>query len=410
VPHGATDTEERFVRDLLSQLTKHIVEVVAGLFLAVVGAIMTVLGAKPGEPVYLVYVGAIGTALGGILLSWTIGRTVSRRDAMEEVRTQLGLVSKNLGQVAGQISRVVDQCSDHSLDPETGFALVGQSATLVGAQVNAIQGMLGDPFDAGDLLTTLSEMENLAGQLDRRDRRGPDVGHVKTRLQEMREEISGARSNTLRVTETVECPMCRFAQQAQLGAYPGDTSASTCRKCGSRFNSHRRSDGSVFTRIAGAAGAATSVVTPSIEPKTHMSASCPKCEALVKISVVGRAAPTKGAVCLECGTSIIIDLTSGAITSNGQFEKLPGTPVARYGSGGTGARPIILCEQCNSQIRAIIRKDSTQYAIDNSCRRLYEVSNEEWDLWRSRNDPVESAPNMAFGSPPTSTPIPSNSH
>lgn len=300
---------------------------------------------------------------------------------------QLDLVSKNLGQAAGQISRVVDQCSDHSLEPDTGFAMVGQSAMLVGAQVSAIQGILGNPFDARDLLTTISEMENLAGQLDRKDRRDQEAGKVnkvKDRLQEMREEISGTVSMPLRVNETVECAVCRAAQSIQLGAYAGDTSGNVCRKCGSRFNAHRRSDGSVFTRPA-SVGLATTVVAPS--PKRIVS-ECPECNGRISIVIpADQSFGVRKAVCLTCAASIRVDVATRATTVDGQLNKADGVPVDRYGSGGTGARPIVRCATCGATMRAMIRAGDSHYAIDTVCGLLYEVSGEVWSRWRHDNDP-----------------------
>lgn len=380
-------------KSILSALGNHPVETLSGLVLAVVGVNMTAASAN-GET-YQLYLGGLATTLGGILLSWTVGKAVSRSDALNEVRSQLGLVSKTLGQSAGQISRVVDQCIDHSLGSETGFMMVGQQAIIVGAQVSAIQEILGESFDTNNLLNTITEVDNLAERLDRKDRRGSEaeVAEVRSRLQEIRAELTGTSKGANRVSESLVCPKCKAPQQSSIGAYPGDTAAVNCYKCSHRFNVHRRSDGSVFTRSMNSV-TRQAESDEVIAPRRFLTAECLGCHAEVRIP----ARPEGGvqlAVCTNCGVSLVFPPSGSPVTSDGKFEKLTGITAGRYGSGGTGARPIVHCEKCDRDYRAVIRKPGRYFAMDASCRRLFEVTEEALLDWRIANEPESLPPESA---------------
>lgn len=392
------------LKQMWAQLGRHPVEVGAGVILAVVGVMLTVSGTQSGSGIYKLYFGGLATTFGGVLLSWTVGKAISRSEALHEISSQLDLVSKTLGQAAGQISRVVDQCNDHSLNADIGFAMVGQQAQLVGAQVSALQGILGNPFETKDLLTTITEVEKLAEKLDRKERGVPTapteaadastMADVKNRLHVMREQLTGPRTST-RVTETASCPKCNEAQEVSIGAYPGDTAANVCTHCGKPFNVHRRSDGSIFTRYRSFASNG-GAVAPSVSgsetepPRQYLHGQCPHCNEEVRVK-----APTtrthKFAVCLNCASSVIFS-PAGAITSDGQYEKVKGVIVGRYGSSGSvSAVPLVNCDKCNRQIRNFIRRGDHLYGIDDECRRLYWSTSDEFLAWRQANEPEAAA-------------------
>lgn len=369
------------MKKLWPELWRHPVEILSGVVLAVLGVMMTV-SATP-DTVYRLYSGGIATTLGGILLSWTVSKTVSKSTALDDIRSELGLVSKTLGQAAGQVSRVVDQCIDHSLPAETGFLLIGQQAMLVGAQVSAIQGILGENFDSISLLQTITEVDNLAEQLDRKDRRASEseVADVRTRLNEIRVELTGAGPLQNRLHEEVVCPYCQTRQDAAIGAYPGDTATANCSKCGHRFNTHRRSDGSVFARtISGYTG--QSEGNPNQRPR--LTGNCPDCKGEISIFANTTGGPQMS-VCLDCGASLIFAANRKTITTDGKFQQSSASIVGRYGSGGTGARPIVHCASCERDMRAIVRKSEAHFAIDYGCRILYKVTNSDFEEWRATN-------------------------
>lgn len=371
------------IKRVVSAFGSHPVESLSGLALAIVGVMLTAAGTD--GPALWLYAGGTATTLGGALLSWTAGKAVSRSEALDEVRSQLGLVSKTLGQSAGQINRVVDQCIEKSLAAETGFMMVGQQAMLVGAQVSAIQEILGESFDSNSLLSTLTEVENLAERLDRKDRRGSEaeVAKVRDRLQEMRAEITGSGTRVNRTIEVLDCPYCASQTQGLVGVYPGDTAAIDCHKCASRFNAHRRSDGSVFSRMVNLALESNS--QPPGQRKM-LAGECVGCGSTVRVPA-NREGGTQSAVCTDCGKSLIFHPNGAPMTTDGNFEKLLGVPVGRYGSGGSGARPITRCEVCSRELRAIIRKPEAHFALDSRCRRLFEIRNEDFLRWREANEP-----------------------
>ncbi|MBB5166273.1 ssDNA-binding Zn-finger/Zn-ribbon topoisomerase 1 [Mycobacterium sp. AZCC_0083] len=200
-----------------------------------------------------------------------------------------------------------------------------------------------------------------------------------------------------RLDESATCPKCDTLQKVSIGGYPGDTSANTCRQCGQSFNVHRRSDGSIFSRLRASAG------TPSTQlPETArtLAGPCPGCGSEVRIK-----APTEGghkfAVCLECATSVIFTASGSQITSDGKFEQMSAGVVARHGSGGSGAKPVVNCDKCSRDLRCVMHKNGTHYAIDSTCRRLLTVSDANFSAWRTENEPETLA--MTNGEVPVAT-------
>lgn len=388
------------LKQMWGQLGRHPVEVGAGILLAIVGVMLTISGTQPGGGTYKLYVGGLATTFGGVVLSWTVSKAISRSEALQEISSQLDLVSKTLGQAAGQISRVVDQCNDHSLSPDIGFAMVGQQAQLVGAQVSALQGILGNPFETKELLQTITEVEKLAEQLDRKERGVPTVtteatvdstvAEVKSRLHEMREQLTGPRGS-LRVVESAGCPNCGRVQSVSIGAYSGDTAANVCHSCGASFNAHRRSDGSIFTRMRGIthSGGPAEPTANGSEPATSeprfLQGECPNCNKDVRVKAPSTRTH-KFAVCLDCAASVIFS-PSGAITSDGQYEKMTGKIVARFGSSGSAsASPLVGCDNCGRNIREFLRRGEIFFGIDDECRRLYWNTTDEFTAWRQANE------------------------
>lgn len=362
---------------------RHFMEVLAGVGLVVLGVALTVTASTEAGQTWQLFVGSFGTVFGGAALSWTVGKAVSKEEALQEVRSRLHLVSRTLGQAAGQINRIVDQCSDQSLPAETGFAMVGQSSMLVGAQVSEIQGILGGPIEYGELLSTISEMENLAENLDRKGRRG-DVGQVKSRLKEMRAEIESSALGTGRRTESIPCPSCSNEQSVSLGMYPGDTAQTRCSKCRKAFNSHRRSDGTAFSRPLG-----NSAMLPQDTHENsrdeYLTQECPDCGDSLRFR--SGLPKDRKIVCLKCGAACIRDAQSGQLIQTAKYVKRSGIVTGRYGSGGTGARPIVTCSECGQEIRCIIRKPDADYGLDYECNRIHEVTSAQLRVWREANEP-----------------------
>lgn len=94
------------------------------------------------------------------------------------------------------------------------------------------------------------------------------------------------------------------------------------------------------------------------------------------------------ALCLECGASLVFDFSADSIRHDGDFEILPGVVVGRYGSGGTGARPVVACDGCDSELRGVIRRTEEHFAVDKQCRRLHRVRHTDFERWRAEHDAV----------------------
>ena len=368
---------------LLRALASHPVEVIAGIILVVVGVMLTATSTGHSHSTKNIVIGAVATAFGGVILSWTTGKSLSRTEALEDIRSQLDLVSRNLGQASGQISRAVEQAQIHELQPATGFALVAQAATMIYGQVSAIQTILGDRFDAEDLLFTVKELESLAVRLERRGT-GADleVDAVRNRLQEMRTQLARSTVTQAKASESVSCPHCNRMTVVAIGLNGGDTSSARCSNCGGRFNAHRRADGSLIERPA-----------PNGSDNTvSLDGQCPKCRNEIKVRPSNMPLSGKvSAICMECAAKVEFDLNSRQLVYNGQMVKMPGVIVSRYGTSGAGARPVIRCEKCDRNVRCIVRKGTAYYAIDNECDRLYQVNNPEFATWRAEHD-VEAIP------------------
>lgn len=361
----------------MTTLAKHPVELLSGLLLAILGVMMTVAGTEGNT--YRLYAGGIATAMGGVLLSWTVGKSVSKREAMEDIRSQLGLVSKTLGQAAGQINRVVDQCIDSSMPSEAGFMMVGQQALLVGAQVSAIQEILGESFETATLLSTLTEVEKLAARLDRKDRQGADttgeLEEVRRRLRDMLADVAGTSGQSVRMTEPLTCPHCDASLDASLGAQPGSTAMVHCSSCSRRFNVHRRSDGSIFTPAAG---------KKVIQPR-YLTANCLSCNEEISVAERQGGFP-QAAVCTRCGAQVLFHGHKLPITLEGKYEKVSGKIV---GTNKKGSRPLVYCDDCAMQYSGLIDRDRAFYAIDHRCKRLFEISYESlWEWRREAREPL----------------------
>lgn len=385
---------------LLKEIIGHPVEIAAGLALVVLGVVLTAKGADPEHAsASLLTLGGVATALGGVLMTWTVGKVVSKRDALNEMRSQLDLVSRNLGQASGQISRAVEECQADHMPAATGFALVSQSAMTIYAQVTAIQNILGDKFDAQDLLDTVTELEDLAKKLARTgaDTTTNEVAEVTSRLQEMRTELARSTVARTRASELVECPSCLSPTKVLIGVNGGDTARSHCPRCERSFNTHRRPDGSVFARLIGSAtvrGEASQTATKTESQTVSISSVCPECQTAIELTSHNPLDPS--AICTHCGTNIRFDVAKGMAEVTGHFDIIDGVVSGRFGSGGSGGRPTVTCDQCGRTLRCIIKKSDALYAIDSDCRRLYRIYTDSWDAWRQVHEVKSMQPPIPF--------------
>jgi transcription elongation factor Elf1 len=364
--------------DFLNEMKAKSVEVIAALVLIVVGVVVTTNGAGHGdEPseLPLLILGGVATTFGGVLLSWEAGKIVSRREAMEEIRAQLDLVSRNLGQAAGQIIRTVEQSQMHEMHISTGLALVSQSTNIVYAQVNAIQNILGDRFNANDLLETASELDALAKQLERK---GGDTDRVREKLSRLTTELRDrAPASSARSEVETSCPYCGTDNSVQLGVNGGDTATKTCDSCGARFNIHRRVDGSFFTREITSAAHQTST--------TVAHYTCPQCAHAD--SLVVPEGVEKPIVCPECGRKLKIRPDGSMVDKGENLEVSAASPTGRFGSGGFGAKPTVRCPRCQKELRCVLKSDDRFAALHDECGLLLRVTAEDFQAWREAHEP-----------------------
>lgn len=386
----------RVIRAILSSP----VEIICSLALIVVGVILTIQGSAPEtKSTAYVLIGGIATALGGVLISWLAGKIVSRGQAMDDIRAQLDLVSRNLGQASGQISRAVEQAQTNDQHPATSFAVISQAAITIYAQVTAIQNILGDKFDSEDLLFTVKELESLAVQLEKKGSNDTDVGAVKSRLQEMRTELTRSTVTRTKARENTICPSCNIATIVEIGLNGGDTATSNCMNCGNKFNLHRRADGSLFTRLPGGGSRVPANTTTSTREPIEVEGNCPACGDTLNFksnSGIDEKNQIR-AVCSECGTKVIFDVSTRKAMQDGKMNKAKGEISDRFGSGGTGARPIVHCPTCQKNLRCVMRKSDKFYAIDGECNTLHEVNSNDFAAWRRENDATSLSADSASG-------------
>lgn len=374
--------------NIAATFKSHLIEFIAAFALIGIGIVCTAISADKDHPsVLLAVCGGIATAIGTALITWILGQALSRKDALNEVNTELDLISRNIGQASAQIGSTVARCAEGKLHHSTGFELVKQNTTAIYAQVNAIQSIIGDPFSVQDLIDiTLPELRKLAVELQEvtssedATRIAATIDKVLVNL----ESKSTARLTNVATNST--CPHCGSTAVSSLGQEQGSTARTKCPHCGKSFNTHRAGDGSVFSRALFAPSSPSAPdKVPGPVTTEELDITCPDCSA--QLEFTRRSGSTQDPICLNCGAVLRLSSEGQAETRGDRFEILEGSVVGRFGSGGSGAAPVVECAKCNQELRCIVKREGYRFAIDAPCKRLHRVANDKFVTWRQINEP-----------------------
>ena len=85
--------------------------------------------------------------------------------------------------------------------------------------------------------------------------------------------------------------------------------------------------------------------------------------------------------CVECLAELSIDLSTGDITSLGRYQLRETEPISIKKS--PSARAIVHCTGCGRYLITYIRTSAGQFAVDNECRLVHQVSSEDLYALRS---------------------------
>lgn len=362
---GELGSELRLFRALLGSP----IEVVTALVASGGGIFLTILATDaPTHRGEFLTIGGVLTTFGGILISWIASKAIARQQAIDEVGERLDSLSRNLGQVAGQISRSVEQAQTREISPETGFALILQASRLVYGQVNEIAVLRGAAFDSAYLIDTAEQLDGLAQQLSRQlGTSGAPAESIAT----VRQNLATVRTNLTRVAPVrsssiadVGCPHCGTTNSVQVGDFPGDTAAAVCSACGKAFNAHRSLSG-LFSRPMGRPlGSAT---VPAVE---RWNFNCPSCQQVLSVRIDQGQTEI---VCTNCFMGLDVDATSRAATATTHYGN------SRPAAGGrSGTRPLLPCPTGAELINGMLTNTRGIVAICRRHRQVMEMSWEEW--------------------------------
>jgi hypothetical protein len=357
----------------LGILRGRVFETFIGIATTALGIIVTALGAdaKTHRGAFLT-IGALLTACGGVLISWIVSRAYARDEAKREFGSQLGYLSRNLGQAAGQIARAVEQAQARDIDAGTGFALVSLANRMVYGQVNEIAVIQGAGFDPAYLLETASKLDNLARELETQqtDDGKPDaLASVRRELANVRTTLSRGPVGRTFSTAAALCPYCGATNQVELGDFPGDTATILCHVCAHKFNAHRGQAGDAFTRKMGPASPSTA---PSV---ARWAFPCPTCGAEVSAPRT-----SKNLVCMKCLTALVVNAATESVTGAGTYTRSD-APIFDV----MKARPTYVCPACGRYCRGTLNTGTSYIAFCPSDKLVFEVSHDDFTVWRKRH-------------------------
>lgn len=354
---------------LLRSLWDSPVESLSALVLIAVGVYVSAIGSSaPEHKAGLLAAGGLLTTFGGVMFAWVVSKAVATERARSEFRQQLGHLSRNLGQAAGQISRTIEQSQATDISSETALALISQANRMIYGQVSEISVIQGTGFDPAYLLDTAAKLDDVARQLESDDSQGEELESVRRQLQEVRTSLSSASPRRTYSRAPVKCPECQKQNDVELGDFPGDTASISCTFCGERFNAHRASDGSAFSRPVGPAPKAQS------SKGERWSFSCPACDQSAS-TWLGEG--TKTMVCFGCYRPMIVDMGKRSVENGaGQFTHARAAVVGRQGS-----RPQVCCPECGNTINAFILVEDCFVGICYRDKQVMEVVRSDFETW-----------------------------
>ncbi|MFG3181741.1 hypothetical protein [Streptomyces nigra] len=365
------------------------IQLASGALMLAVGALLAAYAPFMSASVHtavkvsMAAIGSLLTLIAGVIFSWVITATTSKRDAQQDVNEKLDSVSRNLAVIYGRIIDAVEMGQVQAYPPETTLALVSQAANMINGQVTEIQAIRGDEFSGGVLVETKNKLDELAQILSKRSDGGQagktvleavEVRDLRDAIDIIRRDVSrlqGARPST-HVTEEVACPNCGALSSVMMGASVGSTTATHCDSCDSRFNVHRKANLSVFTRLPGATGAGYSSI-----PKIHIA--CPRCQNETDISFNQEEGDTKLIACTKCKTGWEISLPGGEPKGQKDLHHISGEIV-----GKSSNQPVTKCPDCGDTLRCALRDPARTFyfALCREDRNLIEISQDVFDVWK----------------------------
>ncbi len=323
----------------------------------------------------LLTAGGLLTTFGGILFAWVVSKAFATEQVRGEFQQQLGHLSRNLGQAAGQISRAVEQSQAGDTSSETGLALISQANRMIYGQVSEISVIQGAGFDPAYLLETATTLDGLARQLESDRRADGELEKVRRQLKEVRTSLSSATRNRTYSRAVVDCPKCEAPNGVELGDFPGDTASSTCEKCRTRFNAHRASGGAAFSRAAGPA----ELGSRDLGHVERWSFACPACKRQMSAPAAGT--DIKTMVCFGCYRPLRVNLAERTVAlGTGIYRHAPAAILGRQGS-----RPIVQCPECERKVNAFLQVGNNLVGICHRDLQVMEVPRVEFEAWLEAN-------------------------
>lgn len=354
---------------LFSSLRSSPIESLCAFVFVAVGIYVSSVGSSATQDkTGLLTAGGLLTTFGGILFAWVVSKAFASAEAREEFQQQLGHLSRNLGQAAGQISRAVEQSQSKDISSESGLALISQANRMIYGQVSEISVIQGTGFDSAYLLETATTLDGLARQLESGGSEADELKSVRRQLQEVRTSLAKAPSRTFSGV-TLACPHCLSINEVELGDFPGDTASVACAACGVKFNAHRSSDGSAFSRPAGPAAK-----TPSSAVRERWTFACPSCERQMSTWTGEGEARL---VCFDCDRPIIVDREEQtARLGEGTYSRGVGAI-----EGKQGSRPTVRCVKCGTKLNAFLQAGDSFLGVCHGDRQIMEVSRADFERW-----------------------------
>lgn len=350
--------------------------IVVGALSTVIGIILTGMNARSTADesgVYLI-LGGVLTAFGPVVLSHAISKQLGRREAREELESQIDSISMNLGQSVIALDNALRRNAAHVDDARVTLSIANAVVSNIEVQISQLQKLLGTPFSSDSILTTKRQLVTLAGSLSKAVE-GDDPDALREASRDIQKVIRRLVKPVIEGgdLEDVRCPTCGTTIPVALPQVPGATKHPTCVKCGGTFAAHRDRNGVVFVRISSTqpapAGAdaperstteRSATSAPDTEPNnlptepvpaprpSQVTAPCPTCANTVKFWHDGKSALT--VICLECDTAIQVGSDSVVVSSD-QYTRRTAS-IQRAATSGF----IALCPECEESRRCSIRK------------------------------------------------------
>jgi hypothetical protein len=219
----------------------------------------------------VVVLGNLLSALGGVLLSWSAARLSSKEAAADILRPQLSAIARQLVTVSGQISKAVNDARSGELDSSIALEMVSQASRIMYTSVNEIHVVLSQRVESQELLETAQRVEELATLLAGSAPHEQDLveSELKDAVADLREQIQNldTRTGGLRLKPkpvsksrpedlesiNIPCPGCKVDTPVVIGRVFASSAMGKCPSCSMPFHAHRAQDGSVFTKVPGAA-------------------------------------------------------------------------------------------------------------------------------------------------------------